>query len=121
MRAIGSLLLALAVVACATADPVLPTTTTIAATLPSTATLTGVLDCPEAVMVMEPSNMGSPSAQVAAESTLSEATMWDDIVFEEIESNQWSGTVDARRVIRFSTFRNEDGAWDWVELTYCER
>jgi len=63
LRPIGSLLLALAVVACATADP----------------------------------------------------------VFEEIESNQWRGTVDGRRVIRFSTFRHEDGAWDWVELTYCER
>lgn len=47
--------------------------------------------------------------------------MWDDAVFEEIDSNQWSGTVDSRHVIRFLTFENEDGTWDWVELTYCER
>lgn len=121
MRPIGSLLLASSMIACAIADPVLPTTTTVSATMPSTATLTGVLDCPEAAMLMEPSNMRSSSAQAAAESTLREATMWDEVVFEEIESNQWRGTVDGRRVIRFSTFRNEDGSWDWAELTYCER
>lgn len=89
--------------------------------MPSTATLTVVLDCPEAATVMEPSNMRSSSAQAAAESTLREASMWDDAVFEEIDSNQWSGTVDSRHVIRFLTFENEDGTWDWVELTYCER
>jgi hypothetical protein len=69
---------------------------------------------------MEPSGLSYATAREAAESTLViEATQWSDAVLDEIETNQWVGTVDDRRVVRFRTFPNNDGTWGWVELEYC--
>jgi hypothetical protein len=96
-----------------------PSTTTDPGTSPSTPTLAGTLDCEERAIVMEPPGLSYATAREAAESTLIEATQWSDAVLDEIETNQWVGTVDDRRVVRFRTFPNNDGTWGWVELEYC--
>jgi hypothetical protein len=96
-----------------------PSTTTDPGTSPSTPTLAGTLDCEERAVVMEPSGLSYATAIEAEQSTLLEATPWSDAVLEEIETNQWVGTVDDRRVVRFRTFPTNDGTWGWVELEYC--
>jgi hypothetical protein len=69
---------------------------------------------------MEPSGLPYATASGAAEATVVlEATEWSGAVLEEIEPNQWVGTVDDLRVVRFRTFPNNDGTWGWVELEYC--
>jgi hypothetical protein len=93
-------------------------TTAEPATLPSTSTLAGSLDCPERNIGMEPSTRGFASPQTAAESALLETT-WTDASLEEIETNQWIGIVEDRNVVRFRTFRNEDDTWEWINLEYC--
>ena len=109
-------------VACGAGDGTgsIPSTTIELGTSPSTPTLAGTLDCAERAIVMEPSGLTYTTAREAAESTLViEATEWSDAVLEEIETNQWVGTDDGRRVVRFRTFQNSDGTWGWVELEYC--
>jgi len=122
-RALGQMVLfGFLLVACGASDGTgsTPSTTTDLGTSPSTATLSGTLDCEVRAIVMEPSGLSYETAREAAEPTLViEATQWSDAVLEEIDTNQWVGTVGDRRVVRFRTFPNNDGTWGWVELEYC--
>ena len=121
-RALGqAVLIAFLLVACDASDGIgsTPSTTTDPGTSPSTPTLAGTLDCEERAVVMEPSGLSYDTALEAARSTLLETTQWSDAVLEEIGTNQWVGTVDERRVVRFRTLPNNDGTWGWVELEYC--